>query len=121
MSNHEKRIRAIEERLNAKRPTDGGAFRILIVEGCLPGPIGWSYAGTLRWQREAGEELEAFIERTAEAAIKAGELSLIVGGLPRGDELAEFADFETWWATIAPHYSDVPPEEKAGYARRSQS
>ncbi len=56
-----------------------------------------------------GEELEAFIERTAQAALAAGEASLNVGGLPRSDELAKFANFEEWWATIAPHYDDVPP------------
>jgi hypothetical protein len=80
----------------------------LLVTGGLPGPINWAYAGALRWKREPGEDLEQFAERCAAAAVAAGETSLIIGGLPRGDEMDEFGSFEEWWATIAPNYSDVP-------------
>ncbi|OKO81930.1 hypothetical protein AC629_24865 [Bradyrhizobium sp. NAS80.1] len=104
----------IERLLNAKRRPTDKVFRTLFVEGGLPGPINWAYAGTLRWKREPDEDLEAFARRAAAAAYAAGEMALTVGGLPRGDELAEFETFEEWWSTIAPHYSDVPPEESRG-------
>jgi hypothetical protein len=105
------RLAAVERKLNAKRHPTDKTFRILLVEGGLPGPINWAYAGTLRWKREPSEYLEAFAKRAAGAAHAAGEMSLTIGGLPRGDELAEFESFEAWWQTIAPYYSDVPPEE----------
>jgi hypothetical protein len=53
-------------------------------------------------------------------------MAMNVGGLPRSDEYAKFEtsdggfDFEAWWATVAPYYSDVPPEEPAGYQRPSR-
>ncbi|NEU95665.1 hypothetical protein [Bradyrhizobium uaiense] len=120
MSNHRKRLRAIEARLNAKHLRTGNVFRTVIVEGGLQGSINWAYAGAHRWKREDGEELEAFAKRAADLAIAAGETALVVGGLPRSDELAAFPDFESWWASIAEHYPEVPPEEPAGYARRAQ-
>lgn len=107
----ERRLAAVERKLNAKRHPTGKAFRILLVQGGLPGPINWAYAGTLTWRREADEDLGAFAKRAAEAASAAGEMALTVGGLPQGDELAGFESFDAWWQTIAPHYSDVPPEE----------
>ncbi|UQD95230.1 hypothetical protein [Bradyrhizobium japonicum] len=107
-------LAAIERKLNAKRHSTDKAFRILIVEGGLPGPINWAYAGAMRWKREADEDLEAFTKRAAAAAHAAGEMALTVGGLPRSDELAGFHTFEEWWSTIAPHYSDVPPEQSSG-------
>ena len=117
MSDFEKRLAAIERKLNLQRTPDGTPpFRILRIEGGLPGPINWAYAGDARWKRDDGEELEAFIERTAQAALAAGEASLTVGGLPRSDELGKFASFEEWWATIAPHYDDVPPITSRGSA-----
>ena len=119
LSDLEKRIATIERRLNMAHPSSAAQpFRILRIEGGLPGPINWAYAGAARWERDDGEELEAFIERTALAALAAGEPSLNIGGLPRSDELAEFESFEAWWATIAPHYSDVPPEELGPVSRR---
>lgn len=112
MSDLEKRVAAIEHKLNLQRTPDGKPpFRILLIEGGLPGPINWAYAGESRWERDDGEELEAFIQRTAQAALAAGETRLNVGGLPRGGELAKFASFDEWWATVAPHYSEVPPVE----------
>jgi hypothetical protein len=113
-SDFKRRIAAIEKRMNATNPQHP-PFRILLIEGGMPGPINWAYAGQRRWKRESEETLEQFTERSVLAAKEAGETSLIVGGLPRSDELDEFATFEEWWATIAPHYSDVPPEEERGW------
>ncbi|MET4219816.1 hypothetical protein ABIB00_005040 [Bradyrhizobium sp. LB14.3] len=117
LDNLKARIAAIEEKLNM-RPGANGKFYILLIEGGC-GEIRWSYAGVHRWQREIDEGLQSFIERSANAAKAAGELALNIGGLPRSDEMAGFADFESWFAYVQPNYSDVPPEEKAGYARRS--
>jgi hypothetical protein len=103
----EKRLRAVEQRINAKSGSASGAFRIVIVEGGL-GEILWSYAGELKWRREPGEELDAFIERSAIAAREAGERSLVIGGLGGPEEIAEFPDFESWFAAYQPEYSDVP-------------
>ncbi|MET4801413.1 hypothetical protein [Bradyrhizobium sp. LB11.1] len=112
MSDIEKRLAAIERKLNMRLAPDGKPpFRILLIEGGLPGPINFAYAGETRWERDDSEELEAFVQRTAQAALAAGEARLNVGGLPRSDELERFGSFEEWWATIAPHYSDVPPVE----------
>lgn len=113
----EKRVARLQDRLNSEQPSrPGGPFRILLVTGGLPGPINWAYAGSHRWKREAEESIEQFAERAARAAKAEGETSLNIGGLPRGDELAEFATFEEWWATIAPHYDDVPPITSRGSA-----
>ncbi|TCU75299.1 hypothetical protein EDE08_103519 [Bradyrhizobium sp. R2.2-H] len=110
----EARLAAVQRKLNAKHHPTDNTFRILIVHGGLPGPIDWAYGGAHRWRREPGEELEAFTERAAAAAIGVGERALNVGGLPRSDELAGFSSFEEWWSTIAPHYDDVPPEQARG-------
>jgi hypothetical protein len=114
----QRRLAAVERKLNGDGNGTNPPFRILRIEGGLPGPINWSYAGQHQWKREPAEELEAFVERTAQAARAAGETSLIVGGLPRSDELDEFKTFEEWWATIAPDYPDVPPEEAPGFVPR---
>lgn len=91
------------------------------VSRVLPGPINWAYAGEHRWQRDAdsGEDLEAFVQRAAKAAIAAGETSMNVGGLPRSDELAQYKTFEELWAVIGVDYPEVPPCEGQGYERRS--
>ncbi len=121
MNDLERRIAAIEARLNMQRTKDGTPpFRILRFEGGLPGPINWAYAGEHRWQRnaDAGEDLEAFVHRAAIAAITAGETSMNVGGLPRSDELAHYKTFEELWAVIGVDYPEVPPCERQGYERR---
>jgi hypothetical protein len=110
----ERRLRAVERKLNGGTPPS--IFRILTFEGGLPGPINRAYAGEHRWRREGDETLEQFTERAARAAEAAGETSLMVGGLPRSDELAEFESFDAWWATVAPFYSEVPPVEEHRFA-----
>jgi hypothetical protein len=118
-SDIEKRLAAIERRLNAMGPASPGGFRILIVEGLLPGEPRWAYASEHKWKRETNESLDAFVERAARAAKGLAQTSLIVGGLPRAsDEMAEYADFDAWWNAVAPNYSDVPDEEASGFARR---
>jgi|GEM_PF-6904266 len=106
-SNMKRRLKAIEMKLNAK---SDDSFQITLIEGGLPGLINWAYAGSHRWQRAEGEDLETFIEWAAKNAQAIGETSLVVGGLPHSDEFAGLS-FEDWWATIAPYYPEVPPEE----------
>jgi hypothetical protein len=119
MSDLEKRIAAIEAKIN--RGGNGTpSFEIVLVEGCLPvGPPKWSYAGDHRWQRDPEESLEQFVQRSAEAAMAAGEKLLKVGGLPHDTEWHDlYPDFESFWrAECAPHYSDVPPEEELHRSR----
>jgi hypothetical protein len=115
MKSFKERLNAIEARLR-KKP-GAGTFRILEISGGLPGPVGFAYAGALRWERAEGEEFEAFVRRSALAAFNAGEMVLNVGGLPRGDEMAKFATFEEWWQTVAPFYPEVPNEEAPGFVR----
>jgi hypothetical protein len=123
--NFNERLKAIEQRINA-RP-GAGIFRILRITGGLPGPINFAYAGEHRWDRDDGEEFEAFVRRSADAAIAAGEMAINVGGLPRGDEFDRFKtaagefDFEAWWATVAPYYPEVPDCEPDGYVRKEGS
>ena len=114
MPNHEKRIAAIELKLNAK--PGAGAFRILLITGGV-GEIRWSYAGSHRWKRDPEETIEAFAERSAHAAHAAGETRLIVGGLPGSDEMEEFETFEAWFQHVQPNYSDVPDPEPEGFVR----
>jgi len=122
MSDHKKRIAAIEAKLNAKYQS---AFRILLIEGGLPGPIMFATAGEHHWKRDADEDLEKFIELSATAALAFGEAMLIVGGLS-GYSLEElgFASFDEWWNTlVAPDYPEVPPVEEPRWsapARRSR-
>jgi hypothetical protein len=110
------RLKAIEDRLRKK--SGAGTFSILEVSGCA-GEIRWAYAGQLKWQRMDKETLEAFTERTAHAAVEAGEMRLRIGGLPGGDEMSQFASFEEWFAYMQPNYSEIPPEAAPGYTRRT--
>ena len=110
------RLKAIEDRLRTK--PGAGTFRILEITGGA-GEIRWAYAGQLKWQRMTDESLEAFTERTAHAAVEAGLMDLIVGGLPGDDEMSQFITFEEWFAYMQPNYSEVPPEEPPGYTRRT--
>jgi hypothetical protein len=116
------RLEAIERQL--RRKPGAGMFTILEITGGLPGPISFAYAGGHRWDRAEGEDFDAFVRRSADAALEAGEMAMNVGGLPRGDEGAKFRkpdgefDFEAWWATVAPYYPEVPDEESAGFVRQ---
>lgn len=119
------RIKAIEDQMR-KKP-GGGGFTILEITGGLPGPINFAYAGTHRWDRAKGEDYDAFVQRSAIEAVKAGEMLLRVGGLPRTDEYAAYYkpdgefDFDRWWSEVAaPFYPDVPDCEPAGYVRTSR-
>ena len=96
------RLEAIEQRMNTK--PGAGTFRILLITGGLPGPINFAYSGEHRWDRAEGEDFDAFVRRSADAAFEAGKMNLTVGGLPRSDEMARFATFEDWWQTVAPFY-----------------
>jgi hypothetical protein len=118
------RLDEIEQQL--RRTPGAGMFSILQVAGCLPGPLSYAYSGDMRWERAEGEDTEAFIRRAADAAIEANQMSLNVGGLPRGDEYAQYLkpdgefDFDRWWQEVAaPHYPEVPDPEPVGYRRPS--
>jgi hypothetical protein len=119
-----KRIEAIERQM--RRKPGAGQFVILEVGGGLPGPLSYAYSDGLRWDRPDGEDMEAFVRRAAVAAIKAGQMSLVIGGLPRSDEFERYRkpdgefDFERWWQEVAaPHYPEVPDPEPEGYRHPS--
>jgi hypothetical protein len=115
MNELDRRLAALEKRMNADRPSGtGGPFRILLITGGLPGRIKFAYADDLRWERQAEESIEQFAERAACAAKAEGATSLNIGGLRReGDEMYDgYPDFESWWAAeAAPDYPEVPPFE----------
>src|ERR1700727_3114168 len=99
-------------------------FTIIEISGGLPGPVTFARAGDLSWQRDDGEEFETFVRRSADAAIAAGQMGMVVGGLPGADAYQQYLrpggefDFERWWQEVAaPHYSEVPPCEEIGYHR----
>jgi hypothetical protein len=122
MKSFKERLAAIEAAL--RRKPGAGMFTIWEISGGLPCPVNFAYAGDLRWDRADGEDMDAFIRRSADAAIEAGHhMSLIVGGLPKGDEYSKYRkpdgefDFDAWWeAECAPTYSEVPPVT-VGYNR----
>jgi hypothetical protein len=111
----EERLRAIEARMR-KKP-GAGTFSILEISGCPPGPINHAAAEDLSWKPDEGEELEAFVERAAQAAFRAGKLGLIVGGLPSADVYAQYRkpdgefDFDRWWQEVAARAPEIPPCE----------
>jgi hypothetical protein len=117
-----KRLEAIERQMRQK--PGAGQFVIWEITGGLPGPVNYAYSAGLRWDRADGEDMEAFVRRAAVAAIEAGQMSLVIGGLPRSDEFERYRkpdgefDFDRWWAEVAaPHYPEVPPCEEVGYRR----
>jgi hypothetical protein len=118
------RLEAIEAQM--RRKPGAGVFTILEIKGCLPGPVNFAYAGAHRWDRADGEDFDAFVLRSCISAIEAGEMAMNVGGLPRGDEYAEYKtaagdfDFERWWQEVGGvGYPEVPPEEPPRYRRPS--
>jgi hypothetical protein len=126
MPSFKERLRAIEAQL--RRQPGAAVFTILEIGGGLPCPVNFAYSGDMRWDRAADEEMDTFIRRSADAAIEAGMMSLVVGGLPKGDEYSKYNkpdgefDFDAWWeAECAPTYSEVPPCEPIGSYRRPTS
>jgi hypothetical protein len=122
MKSFKERLAAIEATLRQK--PGAGMFTILQITGGLPGPVNHARAGDLSWQRADGEEFEAFVRRCADDAIAAGQISLVVGGLPSADVYQQYLlpdgefDFPRWWREVAePHYPEVPPCEEIGYRR----
>lgn len=115
-SDFERRIRAIEQRLNGT--SDGGrpAFQIVLIEGCLPMPIKIATAGALRFERQEGESEDSFVERAALVAKEAGERSLVVGGLTGMDDImARYSTFDEFWeAECAAYYDEIPAVSSPG-------
>jgi hypothetical protein len=60
-------------------------FRVLIIEGGLPGPASFARSAGRRWQREVDEPYEVFERRVIDEANAAGLNSVVIGGLPDGD------------------------------------
>ena len=126
MPSFEERLRAIEAAL--RRKPGAAMFTILRIEGGLPGAVGFAKADGLTFDRADGEELEDFIERCAQEALRNGSMRLVVGGLPT-DETAvaqKYTDadgnfrFDDWWREIGGvDYPEVPPCEAPGYHRPS--
>jgi hypothetical protein len=108
-SDFEKRLRAIERRLNAEYSSRPGApMRIVIVHGCLPpGEPLFATAGAHEWLREPGEDLDLFCDRAAQAARELQEALLVIGGLPQSETQHELAlaAYDAWLLTD----DGVPP------------
>jgi hypothetical protein len=105
-----RRLEALERRLNAELPgtvQPGAPLRVVIVHGgLLPEPI-FATAGVHEWQRQPGEEIEAFAQRCADEAREHGEALLTVSSFPRGEAQIAAAKIahEEWMRT---GYDDVP-------------
>ena len=110
----ERRIAALEAKLNAQQPPDRMPLRVVIVHGCLPpGEPLFATAGAHEWLREPGEDLEAFAKRAAQATREVQEGLLVIGGLPQSEAQHELAlkAYSAWLLTA----DGVPPvEERAG-------
>jgi len=107
----ERRLRAIEARLNAERPPDRPPLTIVTIEGGLPREIFHAVAGGHTWTRDLPHEtLEVFVERCAIEAHDLGEHLLTIGGLggPMPEKLEDFL------ATL--HFDDVPPVTSPGHS-----
>jgi hypothetical protein len=115
----ERRLKALEDKLNIVRRPSGLGFKILHVGGCFtpPGEIpAFANCGALWWLRNPDEELEAFATRCAND-VPAGESEdLIIGSLPRNEE--QFAHamvaYDRWLATDG----GVPPCEEGPIRQR---
>jgi hypothetical protein len=121
MTDISRRLEALERRMNAERPSGtlpaGVEFSIVCVEGGLPpGDPLFAMAGGHEWFREPGEDLLAFAERTARAALALKETALMIGGLPATDRQQDvaMAAYEAWLLTD----DGVPPVTSPRYARR---
>jgi hypothetical protein len=118
-SDLERRLEALERRMNAEQPSGtlppGAPLRVVIVYGTLPpGEPLWGTAGSHEWLREPGEEIEAFAERAAAAARELKERLLVIGGLPKTQAQHDtaMAAYDLWLASD----DGVPPEE-TGWSR----
>jgi hypothetical protein len=74
MTDISRRLEALERRMNSERPSGtlpaDVEFSIVCVEGgLLPDDPLFAMAGGHEWFRESGEDLLAFAERTARAAL----------------------------------------------------
>jgi hypothetical protein len=106
----ERRIAALERRLNAEQPSGTSPLRVVIVHGMLPpGEPLWGVAGTHEWLRDPGEDLDAFTDRAAAAAIELREPFLVLGGLPstQAQKDLALAAYDAWLLTD----DGVPPCE----------
>jgi hypothetical protein len=100
--------------MNAERPSGtlqhGSGLLRVSIGGCLPpGEPLFAMAGAHEWMREPGEDLDAFADRTAQAARELNEGLLVLGGLPhtqRQHDVA-MAACEAWLLTD----DGIPPEE----------
>jgi len=109
-SNFERRLRAVERRLNSEGDGTRPPLKIVLIEGALPREPCHAEAGAHTWTRELpNETLEGFVERCAAEAREFGERLLVVGGLagPMPETLEEFL------ATL--HFDDVPPVTSPGH------
>ena|ERR1700722_19116514 len=122
MPSFSERLKSIEAAL--RRKPGAAMFQIVEITGGLPGPVNHAQADGLTFDRADGEELEEFIERAAQEALRNGIMRLVVGGLPT-DQTAvvkkytkpdgEF-DFERWWTEVGGvDYPEVPPCQEIGY------
>jgi hypothetical protein len=107
-----RRLEALEKRLNSSEYRGGSSqpLRVVIVfGGLLPEPI-FATAGTHEWQRQPGEEIEAFAERCAQEAREHDEALLTVSSFPRGEAQIAAAKIahEEW---MRDGYVDVPEVE----------
>jgi hypothetical protein len=111
----ERRLEALQRRLNADRPagtTAGGALLCVVVHGCLtPGVPLFAMAGEHEWLRGTDEDLDAFADRAVAGAREAGEQRLVLGGLPRSQAQHEVAQaaHAAWLLTD----DGVPPMEES--------
>lgn len=115
-SDFERRLRAVERRLNAKQPSGtmppGAPLRVVVAHGALPpGDPLWGVAGPHEWLREPGEDLDAFADRAAAAARELREPLLILGGLPttQAQNDMALAAYDAWLLTD----DGVPPCDPA--------
>jgi hypothetical protein len=99
------RLLKVERRLRNRT-----GFRLLIIEGGLPGALSFARSGDRKWQREINEPYEAFEARAINEAKAAGLNFVVVGGLPSGD-CSFLPGGSTPEKPEGDHYDDVPPEE----------
>jgi hypothetical protein len=110
----ERRLEALQRRLNADRPAGTMAHGVLlcvVIHGALP--PGWplfAAAGEHEWIRSEGEDLDQFADRAVAGARDARENLLVIGGLPNSQlqHDAAMIAYDRWLETDA---SAPPPCE----------